>query len=223
MATKTLILRPVKVTCDDESLVTPTPNDTTIDNWHLLVNEEVRDDNSTYLLCKSPSNVSYHFNYIKPIDMQNIVGFNLHIVDKCNNAVTTTFSYTLFLVNNYVLPNFSRDTNTSWATEDKIITANQSDSTNIFNELNSVSDFYVTQGLSSGNMGNKVGEVLVTQVYIEIIYESVDIIYFKSNDIWMRNLCPGVYSKNNVEWVKLKSSAESFFDNSSKYRIKEVD
>ena len=221
MATKTLILRPVKVTCDDETLVTPTPSDTTIDNWHLLVNEEVRDYGSTCLLCKSPSNVSYYFNYIKPVDMENIIGLNLHIVDKCNNGESTGFSYSMVLTNSYALPNISLATGQSWADIDKIITANQSDNANIFDELNGVSDFYVIQGVSTN--GNKAAQVLVTQVYVEIIYEALEPIHIKNDDTWDMVKCKEFYLRNSNAWTKLELPIENIFENNSKYRIKEVD
>lgn len=47
MATETLILRPTSII--DYSGVEPIPSETTVENWHKLINEEVADDNSTKL------------------------------------------------------------------------------------------------------------------------------------------------------------------------------
>ena len=218
MATKTLILRPVKVTCDEESLLTFVPDTTTLDSAHLLINEEIADDDATYIECKTPVNIMYHFSYVKPADMKQIIGFNFYTRDA---AILTgpTCSYTLFLNSDYVLSSIKHANNEKY--EVRTVSFSETDESNIFKELNSSIDFHVTQATTSS--GSKAMTINVTQVYVEIIYEPADIIYIKSNDIWDAKLYIEVYSKNNVEWVKLESPAESVFENNSKYKIKEVD
>lgn len=77
MATKTLILRPTSITVEDEALISFYPAETPIDKAHLLVNEEVSDDDSTCIIISPGGTVYYHFDYIIPSNLANVTNFTL--------------------------------------------------------------------------------------------------------------------------------------------------
>lgn len=226
MATKTLILRPVKVTCDDETLVTFYPDTAALSTAHMLVNEEVADDDSTYVLASAGSNVYYHFNYVKPSDLKNINSFTFYVKIKAETAGSNSnynnINYSINLSSQYTLPSSKLGTEAGYiihsgAGNSDDITANIIQE---FNDTTSDLNFYITQNVASGGKNNPIR---TTQIYVEIIYEPEDIIYIRSNDVWDITEYTELYFKNNVEWVKLESPAESVFDDGSKYKIKEVD
>ena len=228
MATKTLILRPIRVTCSDESLVTPVPEDTTVDNYHLLVNEEEPDDHSTYITLTSPTDgsstsLSYHFSYKKPIDMSHIVSITYYSrTVRTNAALNSNFVHTLHLKSDYVLSRSDIDTSSYF--NEIWLSTTKNDEETVLSEFNTVTDFSVTQSLSALDTQNKGNSVIsTTQVYIEIVYESVKIVHIKKDDAWSLVKYRDMYLKDNNTWVKLELLAENIFNNGAKYRVKESD
>lgn len=231
MATKTLILRPLKVTCDDESLLTFVPDTTTLESAHLLINEEVADDNATYIKCRTPANsegidtvsVSYHFNYVKPIDMSQIVSVTYYSKQTRENAaVNNNLTYVLHLENDYNLSALAPGGASSF--DFTFCSLYESDKESAIAEFDIASDFLVIQNLSDMDSNSKSSSnVQVTQAYIEIVYETFEIAHIKNDDTWNMVKCKEFYLKDNNAWTKLELPIENIFDDGSKYRIKEVD
>lgn len=205
MATKTLILRPTNVTCDNESLVTLYPTDTTLSNAHLLVNEEVADDDATYITGGLGSNINYHFTFTKPEDLKNITGFSFVVRHKLEASSSQhSIEYKIYLnTNNYTLCTM---------TENSTIYSNMSENITddiknvIIGILNNAQDlnFYITQAVSTGS-SSKSKPIRTTQMYIELTYENNDAIlqYFKQNNKWINIGEFAVHYKRNGKWSLL--------------------
>lgn len=202
MATKTLMLRPTSITCDDASLVTLYPADTILANAHMLVNEEVADDDATYITGGLGSNIHYHFTFTKPDDLKNIIGFSFLVRHKLEaSSQQHSIAYTIYLgSDNHTLCTMT-DNTTVYADMNENISDDIK--TSIISSLNNSQNinFYITQTVSTGN-SNKSKPIRTTQMYIEVIYESNDTViqYFKQNDKWINIGELSVYYKRNYEW-----------------------
>ena len=172
MATKTLILRPTSITCDNESLVTLYPSGTTLSNAHLLVNEEVTDDDATYITGGLGSNINYHFTFAKPDDFKNVTKFSFTVRHKLEaSSQQHSIAYEIYLnANNYTLCTMTENS-TVYSDMNENITDDIQNS--IVNALNNDQNlnFYITQAVSTGN-NKKSKPIRTTQMYIEITYET---------------------------------------------------
>ena len=216
MATKTLILRPTSITSENTSLVTLYPSDTTMDNAHILVNEEVADDDATYITGGLGSNVSYHFNFTKPDDLKKITGFSFLIRHKFEaSSAQHTITYQLYIgANNYTLKSLAGSDNPTVYTD-----MNENITDEIRNAIISAindeqnTSFYITQTITGNSSKSK--PIRTTQIYIEIIYENnASIIqYLKQNNTWINIGELNLYYKRNAKWSKKNDhELDRFFD-----------
>ena len=145
MATKTLILRPTSVTSDDASLVTLYPADTALANAHILVNEEIADDDATYITGGLGSNIHYHFTFIKPDDLKNITGFSFVVRYKFEASSTQhNAAYTMYLgSNNYTLCTITANSTTYLDTNESITDDIKNEIINTLNNSQNL-NFYIT-------------------------------------------------------------------------------
>jgi hypothetical protein len=208
MATKTLILRPASITCDNESLVTLYPADTTMANAHILVNEESSDEDATYITGGLGSNISYHFVFTKPENLKNITGFSFTVRHKLEaNSSQHSISYNMYLgSDNYTLCTMTENPTTYVDMIDTITDDIKSTIVGTLDDANSV-NFYITQAVATGN-SNKSKPIRTTQMYIEITYETNDIVlqYFKQGDAWISLGEFSMYYKRNHRWDLLNDS-----------------
>lgn len=158
MAIETLILRPVSITCDNESLVTLYPADTTISEAHILVNEEAMDDDATYITGGLGSNIHFHFNLTKPYGNEyNITNFSFkvrHKFDTSSSGHTVTYQMNIES-DNYTLNTLSENPTVYTDMSDRITDDTRS---TIINKLNSSQnlDFYITQTVTGGNKAKPI-------------------------------------------------------------------
>lgn len=205
MATKTLILRPISITSDNTSLITLYPSGTTIDNAHILVNEEVADDDATYVTGGLGSNVNYHFNFTKPSDFKKATGFSFLIRHKFEASSSQhTVTYQLYIgADNYTLISLAGSDNPTIYTN-----MNENITDEIRNAIISAingeqnTSFYITQTITGSS---KSKPIRTTQIYIEIIYEdNASIIqYFKQNGKWINIGDLNIHYKKNSQWKAL--------------------
>ena len=227
MATKTLILRPVSVTCDDTSLVTLYPTSTALSEAHLLVNEETADDDATYITSGLGSNVNYHFVFDKPSDFKNIIGISILIRYKFESTSTMhSLTYTVNLdTESFAITNTATQTSTAYV--DQIESFADDLQSMIAAELNSTQSlsFYITQALST-TQSNKSKPVRTTQMYIEVTYESSDPIlqYFKQANKWISLGELALYYRSSDSWDLLTDlQIDEYVDANKKYLIEVID
>ena len=226
MATKTLILRPVRVTTDDESLVTLYPSNTTMANAHTLVSEEVADDDATYIwLTGAKGAVRYYFEYTKPEDLISITNFTVTLKEKLESG-SNVGGYNFYINNTMQAIGGSITLNTSEynfytlsPNTDKALTS----IINLFSEATSDTEIYFYRNVNSNS--SKASPLKTTQVYMEITYEAKeeakpDLIYLKKDNIYTQVNYNSIYSKNNNSWVITDISS---LQNNEKYIIKEVE
>lgn len=222
MATKTIILRPTSITCDNESLVTLYPSSVTMANAHTLVNEEVADDDATYITGGLGSNINYHFNISKPDDLKSITGFSFIVRHKMEaSSILHSIAYKMYLgTDNFTLNTFTTNELTYLNMNDSV-TNDVKDA--IISLMNDTSDFnfYITQAVSTGTSKSK--PIRTTQIYIEITYESNDAVvqYLKQNDTWVNIGELAIYYKQNYKWGAINDiQVSSLF--ADKYYLSEV-
>lgn len=223
MATKTLILRPTSVTCSDESLVTLYPSGTILSNAHLLVGEEVADDDATYITGGLSSNINYHFMFDKPNDLKNITKFSFMVRYKLEaSSQNHTVTYKIYLnTDNYTLCTMT-DNSTVYSDMNENITDDIKSS--IVNTLNNGQNlnFYITQAITGNSAKSK--PIRVTQIYIEITYESNEFViqYLKQNNTWINIGELSIYYKRNYKWNPLNDVLlESYID--KKYLVEVIE
>lgn len=221
MATKTLILRPMSITSDDISLVTFYPSDTTIDNAHILVNEEVADDDATYITGGLGSGINFHFSFTKPEDLKNITGFSFKVRNKFETSGSNhNVTYNMHIENNsYALSSLTTNPTVYTDMSESILDDTRNIIIGILNNNQNL-NFYITQ--TSGT-NNKSKPIRTTQMYIEITYESNDAVlqYFKQNNEWVNIGELNIYYKENNEWSSLNEvQLESYI--SKKYLIEVI-
>lgn len=221
MATKTLILRPISVTSTDESLVTLYPTDTTMANAHTLVNEEVADDDATYITGGLGGSINYHFSFTKPDDLENITDFSFKVRQRLEASSTaSSTSYQIYLTSgNYTLCTFSEDATAYTDLSSSLATDNMNSILGEFNNATSKLDFYITQTVASAN---KAKPTRTTQLYIEITYQNSvkDAVYLKQNNEWVKLNNAMLYRRYNHSWSLLDYS---ILEKNNEYLIKEVE
>jgi hypothetical protein len=218
MATKTLVLRPISITSDDTSLVTFYPSDTTMDNAHILVNEEVADDDATYITGGLGSGINFHFSFTKPEDLKNITGFSFKVRNKFETSGSNhNVAYKIYIENNNYTLNSLTANSTVYTDMSESIVDDIRNAIISALDSNQNLNFYITQ--TSGT-NSKSKPIRTTQMYIEITYESNDAVlqYFKQNNEWINIGELNIYYKKNNEWYSLNEvQLESYID--KKYLI----
>ncbi len=230
MATKTLILRPIRVGASDESLMTLYPSDTTISNAHLLVNEEVADDDATYVsITGAGTKAYYYFQYNKPEELISITDVAIKTRDKLESGSNAGVGS--FAINNTTYGVITTGSVSTSEYNELALVASNSDS---FLEAwnNATSDTTIEVGRSVHTNSSKASPIRTTQVYIEITYEASEpiepdpeptinnVILTKKNGLWTTINYISVYCKNSNSWVL---SDDYILQNNQKYTIKEVE
>ena len=227
MASKTLILRPISLTSDDESKVTFYPSNTTIANAHMLVNEETADDDATYITSDLGSNVNYHFVFDKPSDFKNIIGISILIRYKFEASSSMhSLTYTVNLsTESFAITNTTTPTSTIYA--DQIENFTDDLQSAIVTELNNTQSlsFYITQALST-TQSSKSKPVRTTQMYIEVTYENNSSVlqYFKQDTKWVNIGELAMYYRSRDSWDLLTDlQIDAYIDPDKKYLIEVID
>ena len=233
MATKTLILRPIKVSTSNDSLVTLQPSSTTMSNAHTLVNEEVADDDSTYVaITGTGGKVYYYFEYNKPENLESITnvvviarekletGSNLGGVSLYINDTSYPLSGGSISTTEYNTRTCEASTSTSSTVLDKIISA--------LKDATSADKIYFQRTVNTNS--SKMSPLRTTQVYMEITYEASEpippepvvdkVISIKKNGVWTTINHTLIYHKINNVWT---ASDTSILQNNQKFIIKEVE
>lgn len=219
MAVKTVILRPISVTTSNESLVSFYPSDTTLPNAHLLVNEEVADDDSTYIVGGLGGNVNYHFSFTKPNNLKDVADFSFIVRSRVESGTGDSTSYSLHLQSNkYSLLTVS---NNSTSYVDSSDATSTDIKTSIVADLNATTsnlEFYISQDVATGT--NKSKPTRVTQIYVIITYNdnNDDVFYMKKGGSWIK-LGNTILWKYNNTWSSLNLG---LIANNSKFYVKEV-
>lgn len=205
MASKTMILRPAFVDSTDETLVSLVPSTTDMGSAYVLINEEVADDDSGYILCSAGGSFNSYFDYKRPSDAKNITGVSVKIRCKLESSQTNKV-----LVNSFTVSSAFSATNLTVSTDYADYELVFSDIDTIISELNSIENqrIFLTSNISSGT---KYSPIRVTQIFIEIIYDAVTTeVYQKINGAW-ENLSELQYYKySNNSWQLL--SGDEFYD-----------
>ena len=216
MATKTLILRPVEVTATQGAQVSLYPRNIILSNAHTLVNEEVADDDATYVLIHGVGeSVNYNFIYEKPVDLVAVTNLTIHAIEKLESG---TDKGNLYLYIDDVSPplTYSGNLTTSEYTDFISFPANQSAYEYFTNATESVA-FRLKRSTSS--VSSKSSPVRTTQVYVEITYETSasEGLYLKENGTWT-SIPYTIYQKQNGVWVQTDSSV---FENGQIFELKD--
>lgn len=214
MATKTIILRPTSITSNDESLVTLYPTDTMMSNAHMLVNEEIADDDATYITSGLGSRIQYRFTYTRPDDLNNISGFSFTVRHKSEGSDSGT-TYTLYLTsNNYVICSTSSGNSAAYSnTSDNITDDIRNSIITEFDNVESSLNFYITQSTATGSSKNK--PIRTTQIYVELTYvdNNAVVSYFKQNGTWVKLDNFIMYYKRNHQWTLLNDLQLDLYSN----------
>ena len=215
MATKTLILRPTGFMYT-ASYVDYYPLEADTNTLHLLVSEEIPDEDATYLTATKnliAGTGKYGFVFTRP--SFNIIPTAIRVVARArtltdgskllawaatsenggggtigSHALTTEYS-------NYVSEVETEHIETLW---------NNLEGSDLLD--------YSVSFFASGDSSKNQGEVILTQIYLIIEYESgipdpsTSVLYLKQNGTWTP-LSGTIYKKQNGTWVL---SDESAFD-----------
>ena len=230
MATKTLILRPHIVNFEDETLITLYPSGTSITNASILVDDEVADDDSTYILGSKGSVIYYSFRDWIPEDLGAITDFKIYSRCKAEVAGTSNQSNPFSFVYNgdgtdgtriaYLSQYLGKDTEYVTKTFDESI----NDETLLSHLYNMIISSYISFDIMiSQNIDtdSKSNPIRITQVYIEITYETKKTfkpIYLKSNNIWTP-IQGTIYQKTNGVWTE---TTPETLQNNTKYLINNI-
>ena len=206
MATETMILRPVLVDSPDTTLVSLVPSATDLTLAYALINEQVADDDSGYIICSAGGKINSYFDYKRPATMSNITGIAVKIRCKLESSQTTK-----------KLLNSITASSTFAATDLSEITANYvdyqltfSDIDILINELNTAREMRISLASSIAS-GTKNSPIRITQIWIEITYESMlTEVYQKIGGIWNKLPDPKFYKFSNGAWQSLMK--DEFYD-----------
>ena len=222
MATKTLILRPTSITVEDESLISFYPAETSMDKAHLLVNEEVPDDDSTCIIISPGGTVYYYFDYIMPSDLDNVTNFKMihkGRAEVSSSSAGNMLSNSISIENN----NYTMTGQTYGESVEYKITncsivggdSSEEDFLNYFNTIKQNTAFYIKQSVGTATKNNPIR---ITQLYIEITYTTdTTTTYIKTNGSWVETPIT-IYEKNNGSWITSNLSNLA----TKKYVLKEV-
>lgn len=229
----TEILRPIEGT--KTSTVVLHPNSTDNSDLYKLLNEEIADDDSTYIelpdVLQSVT-VGFDINALLAIylniktckiifrakidSIDNKTGFYIGLMkwDNSNNKHTTAIGGRIAPTStNWETYSYDIDVNT-------IISVIESDAINGHTSL--LGKLYVNLGQQATG-GKSSGSGYYTQAYMEITYddgtiETSETIYLKENDTWTSVPCT-IFQKQNGSWVKTDSS---IFENGDRFTIQQI-
>lgn len=209
MATKTVILRP-SYYVDASEAISINPSDTTHENSYQLINEEVADDNSTYIILTTgssnhdPEFYQYGFNCANIQNLSSgIIFFRL-----AANTYVNYFIYTFDIIdkNNSVIESFEQTVNCSFPDATTFIDFYEIIPTDILQHLNNFDGYIEVKLRPYSNVNGKTVEFKITQSYIELEYkENLDKYYVKHNNTWIL-LSDVFYKKVNGSWISTEPS-----------------
>lgn len=223
MATKTIILRPTSVTSDNETLVTLYPTDTAMANAHILVSEEVADEDATYITSGLGSNVYYHFACAKPEDLKAVTGFSFKIRYRTEGTTSGTTYELNILSSTYSIASTGTTNNTAYVdVVDNLTDDIKSAIITDFNNGSSTWDFNIGQITAKGQSKHK--PIRTTQIYIEITYEDNQevVSYFKQDGTWLPLGGFIMYYKRNDKWNPINDSDLANYSN-KKYLLEVIE
>lgn len=212
MAVQTIILRPTGVNTQrsqniDSNNQPRFPAETSDENLHLLVNEEIPDDDTTYLKSKVVGSFLYFYfpvellENIKPLDIRVVARQK---VDDINGGTILTL---------YGTDSEGNSVNGGASILCGNVDVYETHAQSVSNlEILKSSTLKADQFILSWNLGDtteKAGTVWLTQIYIEVDYddeagggepEETAVLYLKKSGAW-EGISGKVYNKVNGAWV----------------------
>ena len=212
--TKTLILRPTRTVAINNSgsnTVNAVPEDTSEENFYILLADDVADDDATKITISSGCSAVFGFAFE---GIENVISADIFL----RMYTTATVESSCVININYVDTNGSSvlsvdesvdttDQNGLWTDE----TISLSSSFSQFNLLSS-GEVLITLNTVHPTSGSKVYVPSYTQIYIKITYEEPEVIdksiYMRENDAWIQ-LTGTIYQKQNGVWIEYDSIPSS--------------
>ena len=208
MATETIIVRPAYVQFN-EANNTVYPSSLSPDNTHMAINEEVADDDASYIITKFAAQAPIGF--LIPEDYIDLTPTSINVYFKAKedqgSRVGIAYAYDINDSGRCVFAASRIETIYTTTYQNYCVAIPKED----------LSAFYNYTKQVDSNMKPKYGTVAIvgestksnttiTQVYLELIYgEPEDAIYIKENGSW--NMVSGtVYKKQNGVWTAVDSS-----------------
>lgn len=228
MATGTIVLRPSR----DVSLTHKCSRGS---QGYILIYDNVADDDSTYiyhnLSSTSTSNHTSTFILTGEIPSGKIKINEVRLYSRARKSSSgETANYHCYFGVNTNNGGNSANSGTSATLSQNYSTINEN-STEMVNELNNylntndtfptISVAITTSGRKSSNKNND-GYIRVTQVYMEIDYETIEeqsSLYVKENGVW--NKYTKIYIKSNNNWIE-QQNFENIFNSNINYVKGEV-
>lgn len=206
MATETLILRPVLVT--NPANCTYYPSDTSSDQIHTLVSEEVADNDATYIIAKTQTN-SPNFSFSIPESYQDRVPLGIKL---CGVAKRYDSSEVETLIGLYWYATSTSSSNApitigSFENDDWTyfsISYSEEHIEGAYNRiLNDPQGSHLSVYRSNASKNDAEG-IAITQLYLELTYEKEEsttsyAVYLKNNGVWETNRGV-VYKKIDGSW-----------------------
>ncbi len=225
MATKTLILRPI-ASDSHTAAYTYIPSDVTDEEAYLLVNEEIADNDITYINISDDAALAWAFQFSVPIEqLQNIQPTAIRVT-ACLKAVTSTEVSLVFTI---------LTDNPASADTDLTLTVGQGEifpstlntyeikSCNLLDGITDSTSTYTLEQAYAGlleqngtfymstanyvegsNKNSEANYIHLTQIYLEIDYEAEieqePLLYVKQDNTW-QSVYGEAYKKVNNQWI----------------------
>ena len=218
MATKTIILRPTQ--CDSVGF-DPFPSTTERTDHHLLVTENIADDDATYLSAVGILAGKFYF-----VPDLNITPLNIRVVARMRTTISGSQAYISYYTGynatgeSIITESFTIGLSEEYTTYVTTIPAEHISSffdytpKDIDAESTLTSSYgiliFSVETTSTSSKAEK--DLRLTQLYLEIDYnddsdneELVEIVYLKENGSWAAIPCSSIYQKQNGLWTRSDS------------------
>ena len=198
MAVETLILRPSSYTFWSSSTSHNSPN-TTKENLHLLISEEVADDNATYIIEKN-SVTGGGANFVVPNLYLNKIPIAIRLICReCTTISNSIVSYGFYVNDKQIYRSESHNLQEEYKTFTDIVPSDRvAYLWKALNENCSIQVRFTPNG-SSSDKNNNGCEVRVTQAYLEIEFGNG--IFVKINDKY--KLAYQMFQKYDNIWTEV--------------------
>ena len=217
MATKTMILRPTAMLNTDS--FTGYAGGVETELSHLLVSEEVADDDATYITSKaSATSPTNGFLFTKP---QNIVPTNIRIVCRVKSSTASSSCAIFYNKESGVTRVASPSVSTTYQNESYALPS--ADLTEFWKIINSTDTFHISFCSGTGvNDKSTAYTTSLTQLFLEVDYEEAEsedpILYVKANGVFSP-ISGDVYKKINDSWM---ISDTSVFNDGDKFKLQTI-
>jgi hypothetical protein len=209
MATETIILRPTGGDCTEITVRYPD----TLDIWE-LVNEEVADDDATYILISKSQDATLRFTFPEKYKNLTPSSMTIHYRAKAYNSTSTSTNISIcygdLLGTSFFKHMIGEKTTLSSIYQDYEINVSQDTLETVYSKLISTDDPQYNCLYLLSSTSNKNEELAqVTQFYLEITYEdeeSSESMFIRQNGSWVE-LSGTIYKRQNGSWVLADSSA----------------